>query len=254
MKNLKFKTKRYLPLVAAVVMALVFAFSSSANALQLWIEDLDNHVSVIVDDNGVGDTRPALGVVSWSGLVGNFDTVVSTGVSKPMMGSATSPAMDLNTVEVTSTKAGNIRIRITDTDFGPVGSGATIEFISMIHGNYAPLNASGIVAFDAYYDADNDPYGIGSNPTAPVSVASLGPYTLGGFGEVVTNNGPNPGAPFSLTLDLYVRHGSGNMTTSMNSNTAATPEPGTILLLGMGLLGLGVIGRKKIKMKDKEEA
>jgi hypothetical protein len=251
-KNLKFKTKRYLPLVVAVVMALVFAFSSSANALQLWIESLGPVTGSAVVNDTDGD-----GVVTFMGMIGNFQTVVSTGVSKPAIGSTTRPVMDLNTVEVTSVGAfaGTLRIRVTDTDFGPVGSGSNVEFVSMIHGNYAPPIATGNIKFDVYYDADNDPYGISSTPsTAPVKVASLGPYLSAGFGDTDVKTVTNPGAPFSLTLDLYVHHDKGGMTTSMDTNTSTTPEPGTILLLGMGLLGLGVIGRKKISVKDKEEA
>lgn len=245
-KTLKFKSKWHLSLLlTALVMALVFAFSSSAHALQLWITD--GTTDIFVNDNEVGkDNDGALGVVSWSGSIGGFSTTVTTALTKPAMGSAGAPAFDLNTVQLsgTSVTAGNIRIRVSDTDFGPLDPG-TAGWSAMIGGNFTL--GTGSVTYDAYYDESNTLYG--ETPPA-VRIAHLGPYTSGMISGHETSNATPTLYPFSLTLDLNISHNAGKVATSMNANLESMPEPCTILLLGMGLLGLGVIGRKKIGIKE----
>jgi len=57
---------------------------------------------------------------------------------------------------------------------------------------------------------------------------------------------------FSLTQVVQITHGaSGNLTrvTSFDANLRSVPEPGTILLIGTGLLGLAGLGRRRLRKK-----
>ncbi len=51
-------------------------------------------------DQGAGDLNGSLGAVSFSGSVGNWAINVTTGLSAPALGSSTSPALDLNSVDL----------------------------------------------------------------------------------------------------------------------------------------------------------
>lgn len=111
------------------LLSLTFLLSGTANAAFV----------LTIDDLGTGGvdqtiTDPDLdGLITFNGSVGVFIVNVTTGISKPL---APSPQlMDLNSISVSSGAAGDLEIKLTDTDFtaAPLAGPYSLTIVANIH-------------------------------------------------------------------------------------------------------------------------
>lgn len=206
--------------------------------LKLELGDLGLGAPVLITDNGAGDSSSILGMILFTGIVGNFTINVTTGISKPLVGGPSRAKMDLNSITVTAgTSGGTLQIRLADTSFNLLPGGSPMIFATDIGGV-----TDGTVTSTAIYDPDDNEFGGGPN----VSTLNLGPFGPGAFSGA-TNGSVAFDDAFSLTQVVTVTLGS-NRSASFNA-TISTPEsgPGTLVLLGSGLLVLGTWGRKQMR-------
>ena len=108
--------KRYLLGLAVALAILLTGMMNSAYAI-LTISITQGATTFIVADGSALDMSGAAGVVTFIGNVGSFSVNVSTGISKPVVGSPTFPQLDLNSVDVSSGAGGTLVLKVTDTDF-----------------------------------------------------------------------------------------------------------------------------------------
>ena len=172
------------------------------------------------------------GIATFFGAIGNFAANVTTGVSKPLIGSVFQPILDLNSIDVSANAGGKLTISLTDTDF--IGAGGIIQALSTIGGTLA----SGSLKVDTFLDCGNNAFGETTHLTS---------QTLSGN-------------PFSGSANAFVNGCQGNYSVTQvavltlpggaifsGDSMLAVPEPSTAAIFGIGLLGLGLALRRKTK-------
>jgi hypothetical protein len=181
------------------------------------------------------EVGPVATVPITSGSV-SFGGVTVTGA--PAIGSATQQILQVNA----GTTLGGVfnPLSIMATEFNLSNPSPMAQFTAAISGILAPLTT---VSWSAYLDPNNTPLGTGeliasgsfSNPSSQISL---------GFTDPVAAGIRSLAGPFALTELLSVSGPTGAQVTfnaSIIATAAQVAEPGSLAVLGIGLLGLGLI-------------
>jgi hypothetical protein len=229
-------------LTVLATLLLVAAMTLSANATPvLKISDASG-TALVGDINSDGIIS-----IEWNPTGnGNFSYTPFVGQSKPTLGDEFHPSMSLSGTAYSS-YWGTFDIWLTDTDFaGALADGFTTYFTGLI-----PDSSLGSTLFvEAYYDNLNRPFvnggqfGLGGG-----SLGSSALFLPGTMNDVDNAIVPTDGE-YSLTLHAQITHGEGgysgtNIVDATLNPLSPVPEPGTMLLLGSGLLGLALASRRR---------
>ena len=234
------KIKNLMTLMALAVGAVILSLAPEAYAAKLRLSDGVNP-SIVVDDESADDSAsPLLGEITYVNLgYGGLSLTVNSGSSKPSIGSDLLPEMHM-TLGFSGT--GSLTLEFTDTDFlaNPNFSG----FLTSVGGSFG--KNGGTYEFSTYLDDGNAEFGQGT------LLATTGPLVASGGSlpglDIVSNlvSQNAPGDPYSLTLVATITSQGG--AGSIDADLVHTPEPGTFLMLGMGLIG--IVGYRRNKMKS----
>ena len=222
------------PMLAAV---LIF-FTTSANALLIEISENSDFSSagtgsILIDDagpdliNGFAFSLGVDGSVAMLGALGDWSWNVITGTSSPLIGDEYVDKLDLLSLN-TSGGSGTLYIRLTDTDFDKLLASYTTWFGGATEGT---------VSFQSYADASNEAFGKG------ILLADSGDISAGAFSGA-DSGGLVMSDPYSLSIYAAITHTGAGDASSFNY-FVKVPEPGTLALFGIGLLGMGLATRKR---------
>jgi hypothetical protein len=216
--------------------ALAFTATPSAHATAE-LELISGASSVIITDGGVNDANSLTGAITFSGTVGTFDiSITTTGITKPVLGSATSPSLDLNSIQVSS-GVGNLTILFSDVGFGPTSG----SFLGQIGGTIN--NGGGSLSYATFVNTSNTELAISGPGTTQLT--SQGPFAPGAFSGTTTSGILAMAGPYSLTQEVVISHSTGGNTSFNASLTTTVPDGGsTVALLGAVLVGFEALRRK----------
>lgn len=223
-----------------LVGALLMSAFSTAHAIPTLRLTSSLGGDVTVQDGGIGDLADQAGVILFFGDLAGWSINITSGFSKPTLGSATQPILDLTSANISSWGGGGaLDIWFTDTDFATITN--AVSTMAGIGGT-----TSGSVSYRAYYDASNTPFGT-ANELADMSFSTFA-FAGEGGNQLLSPD------PFSMTLRVTINH-SGYLPFQMSSFDAIVrvPEPSSLLLFGSGLLALGmglVLRRRRMAQRN----
>jgi hypothetical protein len=239
--------KRKLSGILVAAMALALIVGTSTRAEGAFMAAICNDIAcsgtgdTIVTDGGVGDLDPTVGVILMSFATGGFTTNINVAQSKPAIGSPTAPQLDVN---YTATGIGNAWLFATDTGF--TGIGTPVLQIAVTQppctDPTAPLPcATGNTVDGRAWGGDsNTEFDITGNLLVNLPDLTTTPASASGTGPTVglTFN------PYSLTIGVNVIRTVAGTTTG-DLNLMVVPEPATMALFGLGLMGFGAASRRR---------
>lgn len=243
---------RLLSMLAIFVLAGVF---NSQADFRLRVDFVDigaagSFEHLITDENtGIGNTNFDF----FSGgpfSVGNISSFISNlGVTLTALGGTSKPiapndkytgANHLSTIvaENTTLQSRQLVIEITDTDYSTALG--TVSNPRDLSAAISVTDLGGTSSIDSYivdYDTTNTEFGANGEGLDLGGISSTGGLTASR--QVSSAN------PYAITQRVIVTVGAGESVSFGADARVTVPEPGTMLLLGSGILGFAIIRRRK---------
>ena len=217
--------------LTAALVAAPLLWASAANALLITITGGESPTfPPVFQTLASGGSPLILPSTACCGATNSF-LVSADATGTPPLASG---SLDTNTIDVNSTAAGTLTLWVTEQ--GLTSPSGNVKFTSGLTSN-AINGAISSVTLSTFFNP--------ANTVAPPNGTALDSASFTGLGTQTLSTTDNVGSgPYSLVeVFTIVATGVGNTNLTIDLTSAAvTPEPGSLAVLGAGLVGLGVVG------------